>query len=320
MILALAGGVGGAKLANGLAQILSPDEFMAVVNTGDDFSHLGLSISPDLDTVMYTLAGRNNSETGWGLAGETWQVARALERIGAETWFRLGDQDLATHIERTRRLAQGQTLSEVTDALCRAFGVRHCVVPMTDQAVPTVVHTDEGTLAFQHYFVRRRCEPRVLGVEFPGQRQAVPAQKFAAALGDERLRAIIICPSNPYLSIQPILALPGVLQAIGSRRIPVVAVSPIVGGDALKGPAAKIMRELGYAPSAAEIAKLYRGIAHAMVIDELDRGLSGEIEAMGLRARVSATVMSSVADQARLAREVVAFADSITVQSGSANP
>jgi LPPG:FO 2-phospho-L-lactate transferase len=319
VILALAGGVGGAKLANGLAQILSPDELIVVVNTGDDFSHLGLRISPDLDTVMYTLAGRNNDESGWGLAGETWHVMTALERVGAETWFRLGDQDLATHIERTRRLAEGETLSEVTAALCRAFNIRHCVVPMTDQPVQTIIHTDEGTLAFQHYFVRRRCEPRVLSVEFIGHRQAVPAQKFAAALGDNRLRAIIICPSNPYLSIQPILAVPGVRQAVGSRRIPVVAVSPIVDGAAVKGPAAKIMRELGYAPSAAEIARLYQGFAHGIMIDELDRNLSATIEAMGLRARVTATVMRGAADQARLAQEVVAFAGSIAVRSGPVN-
>ncbi len=319
MILALAGGVGGAKLASGLAQVLSPGELVVVVNTGDDFTHLGLRISPDLDTVMYSLAGRNNNETGWGLAGETWCVMTALERIGAQTWFRLGDQDLATHIERTRRLAQGETLSEVTAALCRAYGVRHSVVPMSDQPVQTMLHTDEGTLAFQHYFVRRRCEPRVLRVEFAGHGEAVPAPRFAAALGDDRLRAIVICPSNPYLSIQPILAVPGVRQAIAARRTPVIAVSPIVDGAAVKGPAAKIMRELGCEPSAAEIARLYRGIAHGMVIDESDNELSATIEAMGMRARVAATVMRSAADQARLAQEVVAFAGSIAVQSEPVN-
>lgn len=319
MILALAGGVGGAKLANGLAQILSPDELIVAVNTGDDFAHLGLRISPDLDTVMYTLAGRSNAETGWGLADETWQVMTALQHLRAQTWFRLGDQDLATHIERTRRLGEGKTLSEVTASLCQAFGVRQCVVPMSDQAVQTMLHTDEGTLAFQHYFVRRRCEPRVLRVEFMGHRQAVPAPKFAAALGDRRLRAIIICPSNPFLSIQPILAVSGVQQALGSRRVPVVAVSPIVDGAAVKGPAAKIMRELGYEPSAAEIARLYQGIAHAMVIDELDRKLSAPIEAMGLYVRVTATVMKSVADQARLAQEVIVFAESIAVQNEHLN-
>jgi len=319
VILALAGGVGGAKLANGLAQILSPDELIVAVNTGDDFAHLGLRISPDLDTVMYTLAGRNNTETGWGLAEETWQVMTALQHLRAQTWFRLGDRDLATHIERTRRLGEGETLSEVTASLCQAFGVRQCVVPMSDQPVQTILHTDEGVLAFQHYFVRRRCEPRVLRVEFMGHRQAVPAPKFAAALGDGRLRAIIICPSNPFLSIQPILAVPGVQQALGSRCVPVVAVSPIVNGAAVKGPAAKIMRELGYEPSAAEIARLYQGIAHAMVIDELDRKLSAPIEAMGLYARATATVMKSAADQARLAQEVIAFAESVAVQNEHLN-
>jgi LPPG:FO 2-phospho-L-lactate transferase len=319
LILALAGGVGGAKLANGLAQILSPDELIVVVNTGDDFSHLGLRISPDLDTVMYTLAGRNNSETGWGLAGETWHVMTALDRLGAETWFRLGDQDLATHIERTRRLAAGEMLSEVTTALCRAFGVRHRIVPMTDESVQTIIHADEGTLPFQHYFVRRRCEPRVQRIEFLGSRQAEPSKAFAAALGDERLRAIIICPSNPYLSVQPILALSGVCKEIESRQVPVVAVSPIVDGAAVKGPAAKIMRELGDEPSAAGIARLYAGIADGLVIDEQDRNLSAAIEVTGLHVCVTPTLMRSDSDQARLAHDVLAFTQSIAVKKASSN-
>lgn len=311
MILALAGGVGGAKLANGLAQLLPPREFVVAVNTGDDFQHLGLHISPDLDTVLYTLAGRNNGVTGWGLADETWQFMAALGSIGGETWFRLGDQDLATHVERTRRLNEGQTLSAATAALCRAFGVQHRVVPMTDDPVYTLIHTDAGTLTFQDYFVRRRCEPTVRAVEFAGTERAVPSPGLRAALADPGLHAIVICPSNPYLSIQPILALGGVRAMIAARRVPTVAVSPIIGGAAVKGPAAKIMRELGDAPSAATIAKLYSGVADGLIIDERDRHLRSEIEAAGLRVCVSDAVMTTTQDQGRLARTTLQFAASL---------
>lgn len=311
MILALAGGVGGAKLASGLAQLLPPAELVIAVNTGDDFRHLGLDVSPDLDTVMYTLAGRNNTETGWGLAGETWHFMAALAHLGGETWFRLGDQDLATHVERTRRLNEGQTLSAATAALCRAFGVQHRVVPMTDHPVQTIVHTDSGILTFQDYFVRRRCEPAVRAIQFAGAERAVPSPGLRAALADPGLHAIVICPSNPYLSIQPILALCGIRATMAAQRVPTVAVSPIIAGAALKGPAAKIMRELGDAPSAATIARLYSGLADGLVIDAQDRPLRSEIEAAGLRACETDAVMTTPQDQARLARSTLEFAASL---------
>jgi LPPG:FO 2-phospho-L-lactate transferase len=311
MILALAGGVGGAKLANGLAQRLAPQDLVVVVNTGDDFSHLGLRIAPDLDTVMYTLAGRSNTATGWGLAGETWQFMDALARLDGETWFRLGDRDLATHVERTRRLNAGETLSAVTAELCRAYGVAHPVVPMSDDPVQTVVHTDAGPLAFQDYFVRRRCAPAVRALQFAGAEAAAPSPGFRAALADARLRAIVLCPSNPYLSIHPILALAGVRAMIATRGVPTVAVSPIIGNAAVKGPAAKIMRELGHTVSAATIARLYAGLVDGLVIDERDRPVRAEIEAAGLRVCVTDALMKGPQDQARLAQTTLEFAASI---------
>lgn len=320
MILALAGGVGGAKLANGLASALAPDELVVVVNTGDDFVHLGLHVAPDLDTVMYTLSGRNNPETGWGLAGETWRFMEALARLGGETWFRLGDQDLATHVERTRRLAAGERLSNVTEALCRACAVRPRVVPMSDDPVRTIVHCDAGALAFQDYFVRRRCEPVVRALEFAGAPSAAPSPGFLAALRSASLRAIVICPSNPYLSIDPILALPAVRPLIASRRVPVVAVSPIIGTSAVKGPAAKIMRELGHEPSAATVARHFSGIADALVIDIGDAGLAPGIEAIGMRVLATDALMRDPPDQARLARETLAFASTLTPSRREASP
>jgi LPPG:FO 2-phospho-L-lactate transferase len=311
MIVALAGGVGGAKLANGLAQVLAPDELTVVVNTGDDFRHLGLYIAPDLDTVMYTLAGRANPATGWGLAGESWNFMEALGRLGGETWFRLGDRDLATHVERTRRLAGGERLSAVTAALCHAYRVRHRIVPMSDEPVSTIVHTDAGALAFQDYFVRRSCEPAVTSLQYDGAAAARPSAGFLAAMSAESLRGIVVCPSNPYLSIDPILAVAGVRELLATRRVPCVAVSPIIGGSAVKGPAAKIMHELGEVPTAATSARLYADILDGLIVDECDRGLSGEIEARGVRACVAATLMRTAEDQARLARTALAFIASI---------
>ena len=311
MILVFAGGVGGAKLTNGLAKIYPAEEMVAVVNTGDDFIHFGFRISPDLDTVMYALAGVNNPATGWGIANETWNMMASLEQLGGQIWFRLGDRDLATHIVRTELLQKGQTLSEITAALCAAWGVRQRISPMTDQPVETVLHTDEGVLSFQHYFVRRRCEPRVRRIEFVGAAEAAPSPMFSAALADRRLKAVVICPSNPYLSIQPILSLKGVRQAIANLSVPVVAVSPLIGGAAVKGPAAKIMHELGATPSTAEIARFYTGFIDGLVIDERDRNLHAEIAAMGIRVCVTETFMNDVAAQTRLARTTIDFASSI---------
>jgi LPPG:FO 2-phospho-L-lactate transferase len=223
MILALAGGVGGAKLAKGLADVVPPEELIVVVNTGDDFEHLGLHVSPDLDTVMYTLAGINNRTLGWGIAGETWNFMHALEALGGETWFRLGDRDLATNIERTQQLRAGESLSAITGHLCARLAVRHRVVPMSDAPVRTLVHTCEGVLTFQDYFVRRRAEPKVTKLEFSGAEEARIAPAFRLALDNRALAAVVLCPSNPYLSIAPILALPGVRTALEHTRVPVIA-------------------------------------------------------------------------------------------------
>jgi LPPG:FO 2-phospho-L-lactate transferase len=308
MILALAGGVGGAKLANGLAQILPPDQLVVAVNTGDDFEHLGLHVSPDLDTVMYTLAGLNNPETGWGRAGETWQFMAALGALGGATWFNLGDLDLATHVERTRRLGQGVTLSAVTADFCIRLGIRHAVVPMSDQPVRTVVQTDEGWLPFQDYFVRLKCAPRVAGFRFEGADAATPSPGLRRTLADAALRAIVICPSNPFVSVDPILAVPGVRDALGRRHVPLVAVSPIVGGQALKGPALKMMQELGREASALGVAHHYGALLDGFVIDRQDAGLVAAIEALGMRALATDTVMVDRAAQARLAEAVLGFA------------
>ena len=309
MLLALAGGVGGAKLAAGLDRALG-GALTVVVNTGDDFEHLGLSISPDVDTVMYTVAGINNPDTGWGLAGETWSFMAMLERLGGETWFRLGDQDLAIHVERTRRLASGESLSCVTSELCRTLGVRSRVVPMSDARVRTFVLTEQGELPFQHYFVRLRCEPAVRGLRFEGAADASMSEGFAEALRHPSLCGIVLCPSNPYLSIDPILNVQGVRGALAARRVPAVAVSPIVGGQALKGPAAKIMQELGREASAVEAARHYAGLIDGFVLDEVDAAQAPDIEALGLRACVSDTVMRDAASREALARRVLSFIES----------
>lgn len=308
MIVALAGGVGGAKLAQGLSSQLAPEQLLIVVNTGDDFVHLGMHISPDIDTVMYWLSGLNDTARGWGLAEETWNFMSALGRLGGPTWFNLGDRDLATHVERTRRLARGETLSQVTRRLCGRLGIAHHVAPMTDQRVHTLVHSVKGPLEFQHYFVRLNCEPRLTGIVFDGAQSALPSPAFAAALSDRAGGAIVICPSNPLLSIDPILSLHGVREQLRQRRAPIVAVSPIVGGQAIKGPAAKIFRELGGEASAVAVARHYRGLIDGIVIDTVDADAKPAIEAMGIRVAVTNTVMKNAADQATLARDVLAFA------------
>ena len=311
MILALAGGVGGAKLAAGLQSALDrPQDLLTVVNTGDDFEHLGLTICPDLDTVMYTLSGRANPETGWGVAGETWHFLGALAALGGEDWFRLGDRDLATHVERTRRLRAGQTLSRITSHLCARLGVPSRIAPMSDEPVRTVVATPDGDLPFQEYFVRRACEPAVRGLRFEGAAAARMSAAFEAALAEPALEAVVICPSNPYLSVDPILALPGVRASLTRCAAPVVAVSPIIGGRAIKGPAAKIMGELGVEVSAAAVANRYRDLLDGFVLDETDRALAGAIESAesGARVRVEKTVMRSDEDRTRLAASVLEFA------------
>jgi LPPG:FO 2-phospho-L-lactate transferase len=257
-ILAICGGVGGAKLALGLYRVLPPRHLALCVNTGDDFEHLGLHVSPDLDTVMYTLAGIENPETGWGRRGETWTFMQALEALGGETWFRLGDGDLATHVERTRRLGRGESLTAVTGDFARRLGIEAELLPMSDDAVRTLVETSEGTLPFQRYFVARRCEPAVSRIIFEGAERAIPNARVMALLRSPDLALVVICPSNPYLSVDPILALPALRQALEDRIAPAVAISPLIGGQAVKGPTAKIMAELGAPRTQASIARHYR--------------------------------------------------------------
>jgi LPPG:FO 2-phospho-L-lactate transferase len=308
MILALAGGVGGAKLAQGLTLRLPQDELLIVVNTGDDFTHLGMHISPDIDTVMYWLSGLNDRERGWGLAGESWNFMAALGRLGGPTWFNLGDGDLATHVERTQRLARGETLSQVTRYLCAQLGIEHSVAPMTDGIVRTIVHSKDAALAFQDYFVRLHCEPAVTGITFDRADGALPSPAFAAAMANPALSAIVICPSNPLLSVDPILSMPRVRDWLLQTRVPLVAVSPIVGGEAIKGPAAKIFRELGRDVSVVGVAEHYRGLVDGLVIDTVDAAARPAIEALGVRVAVTKTVMKSLDDQAALATDVLAFA------------
>ena len=307
-VVALCGGVGGAKLAFGLAQALPPEALSIVVNTGDDFVHLGLHVSPDIDTVAYTLAGLADRERGWGLAGETWNFMASFRRLGGEDWFQLGDRDLAMHVERTRRLAAGESLSQVTAALAQALGIRHPVLPMSDQPVRTIVQTAEGELAFQRYFVGAQCRPVATGVRFEGAAAAAPSPAFAATLARGDLAAVIVCPSNPYLSVDPILAVPGVRSALEGLDAPIVAVSPIIGGRALKGPAAKLMAELGVTPGVAAVAEHYRGLLDGLVIDAADAGEAQALRKAGVEPLVAEAVMVSDDDRLRLARETLAFA------------
>jgi len=301
-IVALAGGVGGAKLAHGLAQILPPEDLTVIVNTGDDFEHLGMYICPDLDTVCYTLAGLANPETGWGRVNETWNTITNVEKLGGPGWFRLGDQDIATHLERTRRIKEGQSLTQVTRDFCAAWGIKHTVLPMTDSPVRTMVETDEGKLAFQEYFVHRHCEPRVKGFRFDGVDSAEPAPGTREAI--ESAAAVLICPSNPWVSVDPILR---VIQKIDK---PVIAVSPIIGGKTVKGPAAKMYSELGIEPSALAVANHYRTLLSGFVLDTVDSSLSDKIET---RTLVTNTLMNTFDDRALLAANVLNFAGSLLI-------
>jgi len=305
-IVALAGGVGGAKLAHGLAQILAPEDLTVIVNTGDDFEHLGMYISPDLDTVCYTLAGLANPETGWGRINETWNTIANIEKLGGPNWFRLGDQDIATHLERTRRMKAGQSLSQITKDFCAAWGIKHTVLPMSDSPVRTMVDTDEGELAFQEYFVHRHCEPRVKGFRFEGVDSAEPVIGAREAI--ESAEAIVICPSNPWVSVDPILrVLASALIQKGEEK-KVIAVSPIIGGQAVKGPAAKMYTELGIEPSALAVAEHYRDLLSGFVLDNVDRQLSDKIETKTL---VTNTLMNNSSERARLATDVLNFVGSL---------
>ena len=304
-IVALAGGVGGAKLAHGLAQLLKPEELTIIVNTGDDFEHYGLYICPDLDTVCYTLAGIANPETGWGRVNETWNAIENISKLGGLDWFRLGDQDLGTHLERTRRLKEGQSLSEITRDFCKAWGIEHTVLPMSDQPMRTIIETDEGELAFQEYFVHRRCEPRVKGFRFEGADKAEPAPGAREAI--QSADAIVICPSNPWVSVDPILEVLHPLlkgEGLGVRS---VAVSPIIGGKTVKGPAAKMYREIGIEPSALAVANHYRGLVTHFVMDTIDAQLIESVRGLNMQTYVTNTVMKSHEDRKRLANDLLNF-------------
>ncbi len=302
MIIALSGGVGGAKLALGLARIMPPEQLVVVVNTGDDFEHLGLSISPDIDTVTYTLAGVANRELGWGRLDETWSFMETMEALGGETWFRLGDRDIALHVERTRRLNAGETLSAVTTDFCRRLGIKSHVVPMSDDPVRTRLRTDEGWLDFQEYFVHRRCEPVVHELLFQGAGAARAHPDFLAALHNPSLQAIVICPSNPFISVEPILAIPGVRQAMIDSPVPIIAVSPIIAGQAVKGPTAKMMKELGLDPSAGTVAHRYHDLLDGYVIDHADMS---EVVSIDARVTLAQTLMRTMEDREALARTVL---------------
>ena len=311
-IVALAGGVGGAKLAHGLAQILPPEDLTIIVNTGDDFEHYGLYISPDLDTVCYTLAGLANPETGWGRVDETWNVIENVAKLGGPAWFRLGDKDLGTHLERTQRMKAGDSLSQITHDFCKTWGIEHTVLPMSDQAVRTMVDTDEGELAFQEYFVHRQCQPRVKGFRFENVDQAEPAPGAKEAL--QAADAVIFCPSNPWVSIDPILKVIPLTSSPLSRGErgwgegkPVFAISPIIGGQTVKGPAAKMYQELGIEPSAFAVANHYQDLLTGFIMDNADAKLNESVKRLNIRIHVTNTLMKSLEDRRQLAIETLDF-------------
>jgi len=307
-VVELAGGVGGAKLADGLQAVVGRD-LTVIVNTGDDLERHGLDIWPDHDTVAYTLAGLDDEERGWGLAGETWTVIDTLAARGEDAWFRLGDRDIATHLVRTERLRRGERPTEVARALRASLGVAATVLPMTDDEVRTEVRTPDGWLEFQEYFVHRGQRPEVLEVRFRGIEAACITREARAAI--ETAEVIVIAPSNPIVSTGPILALPGVREALGGailRGTPIVAVSGIVGGRALRGPADRMLATLGHDPTALGVARIYQGVAERFVLDRVDETLVSEVEALGMRTLVTDTIMTDDAARARLAAEVLAFA------------
>jgi LPPG:FO 2-phospho-L-lactate transferase len=308
LVVALSGGIGGAKLALGLSRIVPAGDLMVIVNTGDDFEHLGLYISPDLDTVMYTLAGLDDPQRGWGRRDETWSFMAALAALGGETWFKLGDADFATHIERTRRLRAGENLSSITRDFCRRLGVAGQILPMSDDMVRTRLRTREGVIDFQDYFVRQGCAPPVLDVSYAGASTARALPQALAALRDPGLRAVVICPSNPMISIEPILAVSGMREALARCPAPVIAVSPIIGGRAVKGPTAKMLAELGSPVSALAVAHRYSDLIDGYVIDTID---AADARLFDVPVAVANTLMSTLADRETLAREVLACADSL---------
>jgi len=300
--LAITGGVGGAKLALGLARLLGGKQLAMVVNTSDDFRHLGLHISPDIDTLVYTLAGENNPDTGWGRRDESWNFMEALAGLGGETWFSLGDRDLAMNVERSRRLASGETLGQATAALAAALGIEHTILPMSNDPVQTRVRSGDEWLDFQHYFVRDKCAPEVSGFEFHGVEKARVNPEIETWLDDPELAGVILCPSNPFVSIDPILALPGLRERLRACAAPVVAVSPVVGGSAIKGPTVKMMRELQVPNTATWVANHYRDFLDGFILDEQDAALKPDVTELGLVCGIANTVMVTLEDRLGLAR------------------
>lgn len=307
-ITALAGGIGASKFLLGLSRVMPPEDITVIANTGDDIELFGLRVCPDIDTVIYTLAGSINEETGWGIEGDTFEALKWIAHYGESAWFNLGDRDLATHIYRTNALREGRTLSEVTEHISRSLGVASRILPMTDRYTPTRVLTDEGEMHFQEYFVRRRCEPRVEEIRFENIERAEPSAGVESAILDAD--RVIICPSNPFISIGPILAVPGIRQAIKQTAAKVIAITPIIAGRALKGPAADMLRDLGHEVSALGVAHLYRDIADLFVLDESDRELRPKIEALGMRVMITNTVMSTLEEKQRLAETVLSYESS----------
>jgi LPPG:FO 2-phospho-L-lactate transferase len=301
--LAITGGVGGAKLALGLSSLLDGERLALAVNTADDFEHLGLHVSPDIDTLVYTLAGENNPETGWGRRDESWNFMQALAQLGGETWFALGDRDLAVNLERTHRLRSGQTLSQVTAAFAASFGVAHAILPMSDDPVATRVMTEAGEMSFQDYFVRAQCEPVVSGFRFAGAESARLNPEIVSRLESPDLSGVILCPSNPFVSIDPILAIPGMRERLQACPAPVIAVSPVVGGSAIKGPTVKMMSELSVPNSAVWVAQHYQSLLDGFVLDAVDEAMANEIESMGLATAATHTVMVTLEDRIGLAQE-----------------
>jgi LPPG:FO 2-phospho-L-lactate transferase len=304
-VIALCGGIGGAKLARGLYEVLGPD-LTVIVNTGDDFEHLGLTISPDVDTVLYTLADLNDPQRGWGRADETWNFMSALAELGGETWFQLGDRDLALHVERTRRLKEGQSLTRIVMDVARCFGIKAEILPMSNDPVRTIVDTDVGALPFQNYFVELRCAPAVRAIRFEGADSARVSPDVAAAFEQrDDLAAIVICPSNPYLSVDPLLAVPGMREQLQQAGAPIIAVSPIIGGAAIKGPTTKIMAELGIEATNASIARHYEGIIDGLIVDRID---AADAASLPVATLPTATLMNTLEDRVGLARDVLDFA------------
>lgn len=302
-VVALAGGVGAARFLDGLARVLPPERIFIIGNTADDAEVHGLHICPDLDTVTYTLAGLADPKRGWGIRGDSFRCLESLGRLGTDTWFQLGDQDLATHIYRTVRLSQGASLAEITRELTAALGVRSQIVPMSDDRVRTRICTPIGELEFQTYFVKRRARDRVKSVRFEGASQASPARGVIEAITGAE--AIVLCPSNPFISIAPILAVPGIREALQSKRDRVLAISPIVGGRALKGPAARMMKSMRLRPAASEVARLYADFAGTFVLDDVDQKQAVLVEKLGMKPVVTNTIMRGLRERTSLARVVV---------------